>query len=467
MRRSLSILLVVLAAFDAVGARPELAATIVEQRHTLQYVRELTAAGPRLTGTDAYERAARWAAQELRAAGIDAVTLETFAIADGWQRDRASARIVAPIEKTLHVAALGWTPSTRDGGVVADVVALGRETPARIAASAARLQGRIVLLPDNDASGPSEIVARRHREIDAALRDAGALAILSPDPDAEISGAAHDRDGSAVSADLLSARDRAAGAALGALPAAQIGADDARTIRALLDRGSVRMAIDLQNRVTPGPVKVSNVVGEIRGRDRLREWVLVGAHLDSWDLGPSAQDNATGVAMVLDAARAIAALDQRPRRSIRLALWGGEEEGQLGSGAYVRAHAGELDNCVAVLNSDAGTGRLIGWTAPGRADVATAVRPLLEPLQRAVGAITFDTSMRYAFQSDGAAFIRAGIPTLDLNADDSHYEEIHHKTTDTIDRVDSVQLTAGAAAVAATAYAIADAPTRIVARRRR
>ena len=94
-----------------------------------------------------------------------------------------------------------------------------------------------------------------------------------------------------------------------------------------------------------------------------------------------------------------------------------------------------------------------------------AVRPLVQPLLTPIGGITFDQSMRYAFQSDGAPFIRAGIPTLDLNADDSRYEEIHHKTTDTIDRVDARQLAAGAAAIAATAYAIADAPGRVAARK--
>jgi Zn-dependent M28 family amino/carboxypeptidase len=208
------------------------------------------------------------------------------------------------------------------------------------------------------------------------------------------------------------------------------------------------------------------VVAEIRGRDLAGEWMAVGAHLDSWDLGPAAQDNATGVAMVVDAARAIATLTVRPRRTIRFMLWGGEEEGQLGSTAYARAHAAELDDCIAVLNSDAGTGRLIGWTAPDRADVAAAVRPLLRPLQREVGRIVFDTSTRYAFQSDGAPFIRAGVPVLDLNADDSRYEEIHHKATDTIERVDDRQLTAGAAVLAGTAYAIADAPMRIAPRLR-
>src|SRR5204862_7410889 len=141
------------------------------------------------------------------------------------------------------------------------------------------------------------------------------------------------------------------------LPAAQIGRDDATAIRELLRRGPVRIAIELRNRVTPGPITVRNVIAELRGRESADEWVIVGAHLDSWDFGAGAQDNATGVAMVVEAARAIAAWTDRPRRSIRFALWGGEEQGQLGSGAYVSAHEAELDGCIANLNADAGTGR--------------------------------------------------------------------------------------------------------------
>ncbi len=106
--------------------------------------------------------------------------------------------------------------------------------------------------------------------------------------------------------------------------------------------------------------------------------MLVGAHLDSWDFATGAQDNATGVAMVLEAARAIAALPQPPRRSIRFALWGGEEQGQLGSTAYVMPHAAELDGVVAMLNTDAGSGRTIGWTAPGRSGCGRAARPPMQ-----------------------------------------------------------------------------------------
>src|SRR5262245_5507963 len=428
------------------GAR--LADSIVADGRSMDYVRGLTAIGPRLAGSANYERAAQWAASQLRAGGVDSVGFEPFTIPDGWERERASARIVTPLARPLPIAALGWTPSTPEGGVEGDVVALD-PSPDRVSADAA-LAGRIVLLPASDAAGDPATQTTRRRDLDTALRAAGVHAVLSPDPD---------RDGP------LTARDRTFGATLGALPAAQIERDDADRIRELLARGPVRVFVELRNRVTPGPVAVPNVVGELRGRERPDEWVIVGAHLDSWDFAVGAQDNATGVAAVLDAARAIAALPVRPRRSIRFALWGGEEQGQLGSNAYVRAHATELDRCVASLNSDAGTGRLIGWTAPGRPDVVRAVRPLLAPLLAAIGGVSFDESMRYAFQSDGAAFIRAGIPSLDLNADDSRYEEIHHKATDTVPRVDARQLAASAAAVAATAYAIADAPERVVRRK--
>jgi hypothetical protein len=448
MRRVLALALtapLVVALAAAPRAQPPLAQSVVASGRAFEYVRELTAIGPRVTGTATYQRAAEWTAGQLRAAGVDRVTFEPFTIADGWERDRVSAQIVAPVERTLHVAALGWTPSTPAGGLEADVIAVSEVAPEKIAALRS-LAGRIVLLPAGDVGGNPATLTKRRRDLDVALRDAGARAILSPDSDR---------------GNALAARDRTFGATLGALPAAQIGREEADVIRRLLDRGPVRLALELRNRVTPGPVTVNNVIGEIRGREHPDEWVIVGAHLDSWDFAAAAQDNAAGVAMVLEAARAIAAMTERPRRSIRFALWGGEEEGQLGSGAYVSAHEAELDGFIAILNADAGTGRQIGWTSPGRLDVIDAVRPLVGPALAPIGGVTFDSSMRYAFQSDGAPFIRAGIPLLDLNADDAKYEDIHHRDTDTIDRVDPRNLAIGAAIIVATAVAIADAPVRI------
>jgi hypothetical protein len=418
-----------------------LARSSVNSGKSFVYASELTAIGPRVSGSASYQRAAAWSVDRFRAMGLTRVALEPFTIERGWERVFARGLIVAPVNRPLHVESLGWSPSTPEGGVDAEVVALETFSLDAIASSAS-LRGRIVLLPDGDPPGDSEAVTRSTRGLGAILQAAGAVAILSPDSDPD---------------NQLSARALGFGAVLGVLPAAQIGHDDAETIRGQLARGVVRLSLELINRVTPGAATVNNVTADIPGRDRPDEWVIVGAHLDSWDFGTGAQDNATGAAMVLEAARAIAALKQPPRRSIRFALWGGEEQGQLGSTAYAVAHAPDLVRVVAVLNADAGTGRIVGWTAPGRPDLIRALRPLTQDFLTDLGAATFDESLRYAFQSDGAPFILAGIPTLDLNADDTAYEEIHHKATDTIERVDARNLAVGAAVVAATAHEIADA----------
>ena len=440
--------LIVAASLPLVGLG--LARSSVSAGKSFEYASELTAIGPRVTGSASYQRAAQWSAERFRAMGLTRVALEPFTIERGWERVSARARILGPSDRSLHVESLGWTPSTPDGGVEADVVAIDRLSIDAIAARGP-LQGRIALLPEGDPPGDPETAARARRAFVVALRAAGALAMLSPD---------------GVAGNHLIARGFGFGTVIGLLPAAQVGRDDAQTIRGLLAHGPVRLSLELTNRITPGAATVNNVIADLPGRDRPGEWVIVGAHLDSWDFGTGAQDNATGVAMVLEAARAIAALNQPPRRSIRFALWAGEEQGQLGSTAHVRAHASELGRVTAYLNTDAGAGRVIGWTAPGRGDLIRAVRPLTRDFLNELGAGTFDESLRYALQSDGAPFILAGIPTLDLNADDATYEEIHHRATDTMERVDARTLAVGAATVAATAYAIADAPGRIAPRKR-
>jgi hypothetical protein len=461
-RDRVAALLVVLVGFTALPRRSaasaeagslELARSSVSSGRSFEYASGLTAIGPRVSGSASYQRAAAWAAERFRAIGLARVAREPFTIDRGWERVSARARMVAPVERALHVASLGWMPSTPEAGIDAEVVAIDSFSPRQLTDAAARrsLQGRVVLLPDGDPPGDPATAARARDALAVALRAAGVVAMLSPDTDA---------------GNDLSARGYGFTTVIGVLPAAQIGRDDAQEIRERLVSGPVRLSLELINRITPGAAAVDNVIAELPGRERADEWVLVGAHLDSWDFGTGAQDNATGVAMVIEAARAIAALKQPPRRSIRFALWGGEEQGQLGSTAYARAHASELDRLVADLNADAGTGRMIGWTAPGRGDVIRAARRLTEGFLNELGAATFDDSLRYAFQSDGAPFILAGIPTLDLNADDTAYEEIHHKAADTMERVDRRALAVGAAAVAATAYAVADAPGRLAPRQR-
>ncbi len=398
------------------------------------YLRSLTAIGARLTGSTGYDRAVAWSIAEFEAVGAT-VRREPFTLPRTWARDRpAHGRIVAPVERQLRIAALGWTPSTPEGGIDAHVVVASARQPV----DAANVRGRIVLVDADD-----------HGEFERRLASAGALALLFPDADAD---------------EELAARMRRVGGEITPLPAAIVGHDDAAAIRTLARERPVRIQVDWRNRISDGPVQVDSIVAEIRGRERPDEWILVGAHLDSWDFATGAQDNAAGVAMVLEAARAIAALNRPARRSIRFALWGGEEQGLLGSTAYVGAHRDELDRAAAVLNTDGGTGRIFGWTTPGREDVQAEVRELGRALLQDLDAAAVDHSTVYAYDSDGGPFLREGVPVLDLNVDDRRYEEIHHKATDTIDRVDARNLAVGAATVAVTAYAIADAPGRLASR---
>jgi carboxypeptidase Q len=204
---------------------------------------------------------------------------------------------------------------------------------------------------------------------------------------------------------------------------------------------------------------VNNVIAELRGREKPDEWVLVGAHLDSWDLATGAQDNGTGTAMVLEAARAIVQSGKTPRRSLRFVLWGGEEQGLLGSRAYVKAHMGELDKIVAVLNTDHGSGAPKGWVVGGREDVTAALKPIGQRLLKGLGG--GELSQTVSCDTDHASFFVRGVPAFTLWTDGEHYPEIHHLGSDTFDKVSPGNLAAGSAVVAVTAWAVAEREARL------
>jgi Zn-dependent M28 family amino/carboxypeptidase len=234
---------------------------------------------------------------------------------------------------------------------------------------------------------------------------------------------------------------------------AQVGMEDGNLIARLMEKGPVAIEFQYENKVS-GPTEVNNVIAEIQGRERPDEWIIIGAHLDSWDYGTGAQDNGSGCAMVMEAARAIAAMGEAPRRSIRFALWGGEEQGLLGSAAYVRAHSSELAKCVAALNTDNGAGHPRGWKVQGRPDVGNAMKEISRTLLAGLsgGGLSQETS----FDTDHGHFLLEGIPAFDLWVDMAHYGEVHHKSSDTIDKVNAHDLASGAAIVAITGYALAE-----------
>jgi carboxypeptidase Q len=400
--------------------------------------------GGRLTGSPAYVRSTEWAAAKFRSYGITNARLEPFTIAAGWQRGTASGSILAPLPRPLNLASVGWAPSTPAGGVRGAVVLVTDVEPEALRSRKDELRGKIVFLDTSKVMADGYGKAMPKLESAAlTLQKAGVLAVIMADRERN---------------NVLNAHDGLWGAKLYPLPAAEIGMEDAKLIRRELEHGTVTIQLTIENK-TSGTTTVNNLVAEIRGSELPDEWILIGAHLDSWDFGTGAQDNGTGAVSVLEIARALTTLGKAPRRSIRLALWGGEEQGLLGSYAYTQTHKSELSECVAVLNSDNGAGHPKGWKVEGREDLKKAMQPWSDGLLKDLngGDLSLDTT----YDTDHGPFMLQGIPALDLWVDMAKYFEIHHKSSDTLDKVDSLDFKAGEAIVAVTAYAIAQSETPI------
>jgi carboxypeptidase Q len=445
MKRLLPLLLLLsfTSVFAADADYERIAGSILVHGHSMQYVRELTDQfGPRLIGSSGYDRAAEWTAAQFRAAGVTSVRREEVPISRGWTRGTTTARMVAPFEQTLHVTPFGWSSPTPAGGVRGDVVPLNDLSVDYVRGRAKELEGRVVLISVGTMfkggifAGYKDFLAGMD-----ALKAAGARGILvsfgSPDNAVSLLEATWGVDTTPP------------------LPIAELGGEDGKMLERLAATGKVTVDYTYNPSFTPAHV-LHNVVAEIRGGELPDEWVAVGAHLDSWDAGSGAQDNGSGCAMVLESARAIAALGHAPRRSIRFLLWAGEEQGFLGSRAYTVTHKAELAKCIAALNADAGAGHPKGWATVGRTDVADAFRPVAKALLTDLGAADVTDATTFALQSDHAFFLINGIPTIELMPDMTKYFDVHHRSADTIEKIDAHNLSANSASLAVAAFAVAD-----------
>jgi hypothetical protein len=396
--------------------------------------------GARLTGTATYDQAAEWAAAQFRAAGIENVKLERITLPNGWQRGWAQSYISSPVQRKLHLESVSWAPSTPAGGVKGEVVVVSDISEIALRASASAIKDRVVLFDAQRVfvDGFNKTYAKLIASY-PIFKALGAQALVLPDAVPNN-----------VLGDWLDI-DNGKGEIL-PLPIAEIGMEDALLIRRLLSKGPVTIGFSYENLIS-GPVSSSSVIAEIRGSEKPDQWIVVGGHLDSWDLATGAQDDGTGAIMVLEAARAIASLPHPPRRSIRFALWTGEEPGLLGSRAYVKEHTKELDHCVAVVNTDNGAGRPRGWIVEGREDLKAALAQLVPIYLNGYGAD--NVSLETTFDTDQGPFMLHGIPSFDLWVDDLPYNAVHHKSSDTVDKVDPAYFKADGALVAVLAYVIA------------
>lgn len=399
--------------------------------------------GPRLTGSANYEKAAAWAAGEFQRLGLSNVHLEPWEIGATWEPETwASAEIVVPRHMRLHLESDGWSPSTPPGGVHGNVYYLDAFTPEAIKAQAVQIKGAVVLVDNAAFRAAGELLYGKFLDTMQLLADTGAQALLF---------------GMGTTNNASSMLGVASGdGAISKLPTADVGAEDTQLLRRLLERGPVEVEFHYTNRIREH-VKVNNVVAEIPGTEANGEFVVIGGHLDSWHLGTGAEDNGTGAASVLAIAQAMMTTGVKPRRTVRFILFGGEEEGLFGSIHYARDHADELAKCVGAFVTDSGAEPPKGWLVFGRDDEKQALSPV-KPLLAALGAGETSDDGDFTFSTDHAPFLIHGVPAFVLWTGLDKYMKLHHKPSDTFDKVEQRDLNLGVAVVGITALEFADAP---------
>lgn len=398
--------------------------------------------GSRLSGTAGARRAEETMEAEMKRLGLENVHREPFTISSSWERGAAEAILVSHGNRPLAVASYTWAPGT-PGTIEGEIVEVGKGRPEDIQQVRSKLKGLIALATPSGAT-LDDVIYNFYRapQLASEVRNAGAAALL-------------------IASDKQHAMSYTApvdfNARIAALPTLSMAREDVALLQRLVSRGQLpRIRLDVRNKVGPA-FEANNVIGEIKGNQQPEEIVLLGAHLDSNDLGPGALDNAAGSAAVMETARAFKVLGIRARRTIRLVLFMGEEEGMLGSTAYVRRHRDEMDRINAALIMDIGAGRPLGWFSMGRTDLDDRINELMWSLNR-LGVSTIEHAAFAA--TDNAAFMAEGVPNLILLQDESSYFPVHHTIADTFDKVDPRDYAACVATVAATTYALADAPAR-------
>jgi carboxypeptidase Q len=397
-----------------------------------------TEVGPRLAGSLKEAEARVWAVAKLEALGFQNVRVEAFE-APYWSVISQSAEIVAPNKQALALAALGDSGPTPPAGVEGDVVRFASVRDLQAAPGDA-VRGKIVFLDEKmvramDGAGYGPAVAKRRACPQLAL-ERGALACLIR----------------SVGTDSHRMPHQGQSGAKGLIPAAALSAPDADQLARLLNRGAVRLNLKIAVDARPAAPS-GNVIGEIVGREKPDEIVLLAAHLDSWDLGTGAIDDASGVGIVTAAAKLIGDLPKHPKRTIRVLLAGAEETGVHGGAAYGVAHAAEANKHVVAAESDFGAGRV--WRVEtkfgaGALPYAKALQTALAPLQIVPGGNAAGGG------ADIQAMAALGVPIVDLDQDGTDYFDLHHTADDTLDKVDPAAIKQNVAAWVVFAYLAAE-----------
>jgi hypothetical protein len=470
----------------------------------LQTVHVLTDVyGPRLTGSPNLKAAGEWAVQQMASWGLKNGHLEPWDFGhDGWANERVTAHMTSPAKDALVVEVLAWTPGTKGvaRGQAVQIILPTRVTAAEMTTFLegikSTISGRMVLV------GPHRVVPVTFNPVPLRREDADLLTQLNNQPaqapaaqpppappqapapandsrrpltNAQIQAQLNQflldngalvrindagRDHGQIRAFDNTTRD------VGKAPPTVVmrNEDYGRISRLLADKRQVELEFEIVNRSYPEGRTSYNVIAEIPGSDRTDEVVMLGGHLDSWHAATGATDNAVGCAVMMEAVRILSAIGARPRRTIRIALWSGEEQGLFGSSAYVKQHFGTFEDpkpafgkLSAYFNMDSGTGRIRGMTAFGSAATATVLREATSSFKDLgmLGATTTRTRPAGG-GTDSASFNRAGLPGINMILDGIQYDSFTwHTNLDTYERIVEDDVKKAAIVVAGTVYHLA------------
>ncbi len=405
--------------------------------------------GARVTGSPQCNAAIQWGLDTMKKIGLQNVHAEPWQIFRGWTRISADAEIISPAPHKLMVDSMGWVGSTPAGGVDADLVTVNvYNLQQEEEQNSSNWRGKVIMAVQQGPRPENGMAAfAQFGPFLKKAHDAGAVAVIGGQGGGKSQGMHLTHTG-----------------ALGFntyydIPVVSIAAEDQEILERLIAHGkTVRLHINVQNKVTDAPANTANVVGEIPGTEHPEQIIVVGGHLDSWDLAEGSTDDGVGVATTLGAAEAIIRSGFRPLRTIRFVLFTGEEEGLLGSLAYVKTHKADMPNHVAAVILDNGQGPVTALNMGGRDDLVPAASQFASTLD-AFGTITANDNTE--FGTDAGPFILAGLPGINLDQDSPEYRYTHHSPVDTFDKVDEAILDRDATVQALVAFWIADRPERL------
>jgi len=411
--------------------------------------------GGRVPGTLAMQHAVEWGTQAFTDAGAESVHAEGFTIPNSWAEGdtemtaTTSYEIGTKVGGTLlsvfrvRAVSVAWAPALASVKHI-PMVDVGEGTEADFK-KAGDIAGKVLLVHTTVLKTWDDLFTEYTQAppvIDLAVKaKAKAIAFMATREH-----------------DILYRHTNSDAGEIDKMPMVIVAREDGERVARLLAAGRMVWAdLSIPNQIG-GPIRASNVIAEIKGSEKPDEFVILGAHLDSWELGTGALDNGCNAALVIDALRAIKASGVTPKRTIRFILFSGEEQGLIGSRAYAEHHRYELNNAAGVVIYDSGTGKTTGFSVGGRKDVLDAARDLIVPLSQ-FGVKELKPEMEWG--TDHFDFMLEGVPTFVAEQEEANYLENYHAVSDTYDKVDLAQLKKHVAEAAAMAIGLANLPQKV------